>query len=168
MRYCISHFAALLILALNTFAEQPSIHLVLANGDSLVNVSVDSVCDMSFFVSVEGVCFDQPVTSLIRVYCEEPGSQLRSAVIGAFACASAGFLIGEILDMQHEREMGYNDNAITATRYKVVLPIVGGVVGGSIGVIMSHSRHLSVFDLTGRSAEEKRRFLVSLAKKGGS
>jgi len=180
MKSGITYTLFFLTLAVQVFAQDLGLRVVLANGDSLVNVSIDSVQGTTALMTVARKSMSVTIDSIARVYSLRPRGVVQGLVMGAFAGAALGFLAGEFIDKQNEKSTpptlifsgqgppeygpptGGSDEG---THYNVILPIAAGVAGGIIGSAVALPARVSSVDLNRKTLDEKRMFLGSLAKK---
>jgi hypothetical protein len=176
----VAYTVLLLSLAVEVFGQDRRVRVVFLNGDSLADMSIDSVQSTTVIMTAGRRSISVPIDSLVRVSSLQPRSMVQGLIIGAVAGGALGFLAGEIIDNQNQKSTPPNlifsgqgppeygpptGNYDEVTHYKVILPIAVGVAGGIIGSTVALPSRVSSVDLSNKTLDEKRVFLGSLAKK---
>jgi hypothetical protein len=168
-----------MLFALPVSGQNPRRQIVLLSGQKYSDVSIDSLYGNDLIFMSAGITLRIPLDSISQVNTLGSAKLLRGVSIGLLAGAAAGFIVGLIIDGANEKSgepiLHFSGNGPPdvvgstppsgETNYKVILPIAGGVLGGSIGAIAGSSGGGNQIDLAGQNVEEKRRILLSLIHK---
>jgi len=149
---------ALSILMANPlFAQNPGLKIALLSGTEFAHVYIDSLFGNDLIVTISGTTRRIPVDSIAQIHTRKSSNVVRGISIGLVAGGATGFMAGKIVD-------GINDQYTTEGNYKLILPLVGGGVGGIIGWIAGSPGSETSIDLTKLTLDEKKNILVPLRR----
>lgn len=167
------------LLAAPMHGQKTGVRMVVAGSQRYPDVSIDSLDGSDVFIRSAGQWVRVPIDSVAEIHTVRSGNFLKGFSIGLVAGGATGFLAGQIIDGAREKPsepvLVYSGNGPPdvsgsttpdkGTQFKIILPIVGGAVGATIGALVGSSDSDDVLNLTGRTTEEKRKVLVQFIQK---
>jgi hypothetical protein len=174
------YFVLSIIFIQSIFAQNFRPQIRLACGEAFKSATIDSLKDSTLIIRTDGLVRYVWIDSIAEIRVRKPGNLLRPISAGIFVGAALGYLAGQyIFSSTHEPGGpiygGFGSGQPTVigstpsregTDLRIILTVVGGGMGASIGYIAS--RRDTVIDLAGKTVDEKKRILMDLAPKAGS